>query len=75
MTVKNARKLTAAILIVGTVVMLLSYIWEPFLIIGAVIDISCLIPHFLFNRCPHCGKLLGRDVGDFCQHCGKKLEQ
>ena len=75
MSVKNARKLTAAILIVGTVIMLLSYIWEPFLIIGAIIAVSCLIPHFLFNRCPHCGKLLGRDGGDFCQHCGKKLEQ
>ena len=28
---------------------------------------------FIFKRCPHCGKHLGRDSGIFCPHCGKKL--
>ncbi len=28
---------------------------------------------WLFNRCPHCGKHLGRDTGLYCPHCGKKL--
>lgn len=29
----------------------------------------------IFNRCPHCGRHLGRDVGDFCQYCGERLDQ
>ncbi len=35
---------------------------------------SCLVPHFLYNKCPHCGKQLGRNEADYCQFCGEKLE-
>lgn len=74
MTVKKARKLRDSLLIVGAIVMLMAYLWEPFFWIGFVVTCSCLIPHFLFNKCPHCGKQLGRNEGEFCQFCGKSLE-
>ena len=73
MTIKKARKLRDTLLICGIIVMLLAYIYDPLLIVGAIIAFSALIPHFLFNKCPHCGKQLGRNEGDFCQFCGKSL--
>ena len=29
----------------------------------------------LFWKCPHCGKYLGRSIGEYCPHCGEKLEK
>ncbi len=75
MTVKQARKLRNALLISGFIVMLLAYVWEPLLVIGTIIACSALIPQFLFNRCPHCGKQLGRGDGPYCQFCGKSLDK
>ncbi len=71
---KKAQKLRDALMIAGFVIMLGAYIYEPLIICGAVIMCSCLIPHFLFYRCPHCGNLLGRNEGKHCQHCGKSLD-
>ena len=70
----QARKLRDILLIVGIVVMLMGYLHEAFFIAGACISCSCLTPHFLFYKCPHCGKLLGRNEGAFCQHCGKRID-
>ena len=75
MTIKKARKLRNTLMIAGLFIMLLAYIWEPFCIIGAVVMCSCLIPHFLYNKCPHCGKQLGRNEADYCHFCGGKLER
>ncbi len=75
MNYKAAGKLRDILMVAGAVIMLLAYVWEPFIVIGAVICCSCLIPHFLFFRCPHCGKHLGRQNGKFCQYCGRKLDQ
>lgn len=74
MPVKKARALRDRLLIVGFVVMLLAYVYQPFFYLGGVIACSCLIPHFLYNKCPHCGKQFGRNEGDFCQHCGKRID-
>lgn len=74
MTIEKARKLRNTLLIAGFLIILLGYIWMPFGIFGAVVMFSCLIPHFLYNKCPHCGKQLGRNEGDFCQFCGKSLD-
>lgn len=75
MPVKKARKLRDMLLIIGIVMMLGAYLYDPLFVCGAVVAISCLIPHFLYNKCPHCGKQLGRNEGDFCQFCGKSLVQ
>ena len=74
MKVKHARMLRDALMIIGVLVMLLSALYEPLLMIGGIIACSCLIPHFLFNRCPHCGRQLGNHNGDHCQFCGMKIE-
>nr|WP_298060215.1 hypothetical protein [uncultured Blautia sp.] len=74
MTVKKARKLRDTLLIAGTVMMLLGYLYKPFFMVGVIVAFLCLIPHFLFNKCPHCGKQLGRNEGEFCQFCGKHID-
>lgn len=74
MPVKKARALRDRLLLAGFVVMLLAYVYQPLLYVSGAIAFSCLIPHFLFNRCPHCGKQLGRNEGDFCQYCGKRID-
>ena len=71
---RQAGKLRDILLIVGFVVMLMGYYHKAFLIAGACIACSCLIPHFLFYKCPHCGRFLGRNEGEFCQHCGKRID-
>jgi len=75
MKVKSARKLIVAILIGGFILSLLAaYYYEPLFIVGIIVMVSSLIPHFLYNKCPHCGKNLGRNEGCFCQFCGKEYE-
>lgn len=75
MKIKQARKLRDILLISGVIVMLLAYLWECLFIIGVIIIFSSLIPHVLFNKCPHCGKQLGRNEGMYCQFCGKRLDE
>ena len=74
MTVRKARKLRDTLLIAGFIIMLLAYLYEPLFIVGAVVSFSCLIPHFLFNRCPHCRKHLGNNSGGFCPFCGESID-
>ena len=74
MKVSAAQKLRNMLLIIGFIVMLAAYIWEPFMVIGAIVSCSSLIPHFLYNKCPHCGKQLGRNEEQFCQYCGAKID-
>ena len=52
MKVKKAQKLRNTLLIVGTIIMLLGHLYGPFAIIGAIVALSCLISHFLWNKCP-----------------------
>lgn len=74
MKVKKAQKLRNYLIFIGIAIMLLSYVYEPLLYVGAVIEFSSLIPHFLYNKCPYCGKQLGRNEGNYCQHCGKRID-
>ena len=74
MTVKQARKVRDALMIGGTIIVLLAYFWKPFVCVGVIVGLSGLIPHFLYNRCPHCGKQLYRNEGKYCQYCGKQLD-
>ena len=75
MTVRKARKLRDLLLIAGLVIMYLGYIFKPFYVIGTLVALSALIPHILWNRCPCCGRLLGRAFGDYCQFCGKSIDE
>lgn len=75
MNVRKAQKLRNTLLIIGFIIGLLGVWLELFFIIGSVVMFSCLIPDLLFNKCPHCGKNLGRNLGDFCQFCGKPIDE
>jgi len=79
MKVRDARKLRDTLFIVGIAIMLCAGIFAPLFelltVIGAVIAFSGLIPHFLYNKCPYCGKQLGRNDGEYCQYCGKELDR
>lgn len=74
MSIKNARKLRNTLLLSGLLIMLLGYLYEPLLVVGAVLALSCLVPDFMFNKCPHCGEHLGRNEDAFCQHCGGRVD-
>ncbi len=71
---KQAKKLRDILLILGVVVMLMGAYHEAFFIAGAVLACSCIAVQFLFYKCPHCGKQLGRNEGTFCQFCGKRID-
>lgn len=74
MTAKKARKLRNGLIVAGAVIMLLAYVYEPLFFVGAIVMLSCLIPDFLYNKCPHCGKRLGRNEGTYCQFCGGQTD-
>lgn len=74
MKLRKAQKLRNTLLIVGFFIMLLGYYSNVIGVIGVIVSFSSLIPHFLYNKCPHCGKQLGRNEGKFCQFCGRPLD-
>lgn len=74
MSLRKAQKLRNTLLIAGFFVMLLGYYSNVIGVIGVIVTVSSLIPHFLYNKCPHCGKQLGLNEEKFCQHCGKPLD-
>lgn len=74
MKVKNARKLIAIMLIFGFFLSLCVSLYKPLFIVGMIVMVASLVPHFLYNKCPHCGKNLGRNAGRYCQFCGKEYE-
>ena len=74
MNPRKACVLRDTLFVVGFIIMLAAYIYEPLIIIGATVMFSGLIPHFRYNRCPHCGKQLGRNEEKYCQHCGEPID-
>lgn len=74
MNVRDAQKLRNTLIIVGILIMFGGYVFDPLLGIGAIVAFSGLIPDHLYNKCPHCGKYLGRNEADYCQFCGGKID-
>ena len=74
MPVKKARKLRDTLLITGVVIALMGQLWNVLGFLGFALMILLLIPQFLWNKCPRCGKHFGKEGRDFCQYCGKPLE-
>lgn len=74
MKVRKAQKLRDILAIAGIIIMLCGYIYQPLLFVGGMVALSCFVPHFLYNKCPHCGKQLGRNEGRCCQHCGRGID-
>ena len=71
---QNSSKVSAVLALLGVAIMLCSVANETLFVVGAVVASTCFIPHFLFNRCPHCRKLLGNNGAEHCQYCGKPIE-
>ena len=74
MKLRKARELRDILMLIGIVIMLLGHNSDALLVVGLIVTFSGLIPHFLYNKCPHCGKQLGRNEGKFCQFCGRPLD-
>ena len=74
MKAKKARKLRDILAIAGIIIIFFGSVYESLYIVGSIVVISGLVPHFLYNKCPHCGSQLGRNEGEYCQYCGKRLE-
>ena len=74
MTAKKAQKWRDVLGITGALIMSAGYFADFLVIIGAIVLFSALIPDFLYNKCPHCKKHLGRNEGNYCHHCGAKIE-
>ncbi len=74
MQLRKAQKLRNILMLVGFVMVLLGYYSDALAIIGLIVAISSLIPHFRYNKCPHCGRQLRLNEEKFCQYCGRPLD-
>ena len=74
MNVRDAQNLRNKLFIIGGLIMLSGYLYSPLMIVGIIVMFSGLIPDYLYNKCPHCGKRLGRNEADYCQFCGGKID-
>ena len=74
---EQAQRLRDILLVTGFLVMLSSGLFgETLLWVGMVIAFTSLLPHFLYNKCPHCGRQL-RDwnrKSPYCPFCGKRVD-
>ena len=78
MDINKAKRLIYGLLAVAFLCMALAFIGDvlrEWLLYGfMVLIVAFAVCLFLFWRCPHCGKHLGRmDNAEFCKHCGEKL--
>lgn len=73
---KTARKIVWCLLSIGAIIGLIgSYSSDILFVIGIVLMICAILTHFIFYRCPHCGRFLDRSTGEFCPCCGKEIDQ
>lgn len=73
----QAQRLRDILLLLGTLIMFSSYLFgETLLWVGIVVTFSGLIPHFLYNKCPHCGHQLRpwTHKAPYCPFCGKRVD-
>ena len=74
---EQAQRLRDTLIILGALVMFSSYLFgETLLWVGMVIMFFGLIPHFLYNKCPHCGHQLRAwtHKDPYCPFCGKRVD-
>ena len=74
---EQAQRLRDILLMLGALIMFSSYLFgEALLWVGIVVTFSGLIPHFLYNKCPHCGHQLRpwTHKTPYCPFCGKRVD-
>lgn len=77
MTLKKLLELRTYFLLGGAVCILLGVFTKQtvFMVLTYVVILAYFVLTCIFWKCPHCGKYLGRSIGEYCPHCGEKLEK
>jgi hypothetical protein len=77
MNPQKARMIVWTIFLLALVISVIGLLFDSdFLVVIGVIVIICdLIFHIIFYRCPHCGRYLDRNTGDYCPYCGKEVNR
>ena len=77
MTLKKLLEIRVYFLLGGLICMMLGMILNSvfFQMMTYLVILVWFVLTVLFFRCPHCGKFLGRALGEYCPHCGEKLEK
>ncbi len=73
--IRTVRYIGMAGLAVGAVFAFLAAATQVFWIgyIGLALMIAAAVFIRAYYRCPHCGKYLDRNCGEYCQYCGERL--
>ena len=71
----QVRRIVWILIAVGGVVGMVGALGEikPLMVLGVVILICGMGYHYLFYRCPYCGRFLDRSTGAFCPYCGRNM--
>ncbi|MCQ2420886.1 MAG: hypothetical protein MJ118_07100 [Clostridia bacterium] len=75
---KQIRKRTFVILAIGLLIALCGIAKNEqvtLILLGLLTMFASILHHVIFYRCPHCGKFLDRNTGDYCPGCGKKVNE
>lgn len=75
---KQIRKRTFIILGIGLLIALCGIAKNEqvtLILLGLLTMFASILHHVIFYRCPHCGKFLDRNTGDYCPGCGKKVNE
>ena len=75
MPIRKVKRICLLLAVVTVVFAVASYMWEPLAIVALIGFIAYLVIRYRYYRCPHCGRYLGRDTGDYCRRCGKRIDQ
>ena len=77
MTLKKLLEIRSGFLLGAVVCLLLGTFLKSvfFQMLTYLMVFALFILTILFWKCPHCGKYLGRSIGEYCPHCGEKLEK
>lgn len=64
------------IVLLGGLIAMLGALMEKMWLmhLGVALMVLDLIGYLILARCPHCGKMLWRQDGEYCQYCGRPLD-
>ena len=73
---KMVRSIFWCLLGIGGILGIIGALYSVVLAVAGMILMICnMLFYFLFYRCPHCGRYLDRNTGEYCPHCGEKIDE